>query len=295
MNRIGFFKHGFSGRRIFALLGICALASAAPAALAADKAANEKFLEKARASYYSLKKAGLAQFKCGVTVDWDKTLAEFRKTNPEEADRRVKIFNNIRFDFIEPIGGGQTTVTHSYNGEDHPELAPNFEKIFHGTEQTISGFFSTWSGFVAVPFLPDPSDNYKLVKDHSRYNVSTEDGGVKVLAVLGQDLAIQKVKVSSKSFDSTIATQFHKVDGLYLLSSYDATYASESQGIKGGVKVNIEYQVVDGFQIPKVLDIQGSNNGQTFLMGLNFIDCQVTRSDAPAPAASAVPAAQPLK
>lgn len=285
MGNIGLAKRG----AVF-FLGMCAWAAAAPGVLAADsKAANEKVLQQARASYYSLQREGLAQFKCGVVSNWEKMLAGMRKTNPEEADRRAKIFSGIRFEFTQPIGG-ETKVSHSYTGEEHPEMASNFNQIFQGTEQTIAGFFSTWSGFVVTPFLPDASDNYKLVKDHGQYRVTSEEGEVKVLALMDQNLEIKKVRVTTKAFDSTILTQFSKVQGGYLLTGYDATYASPSQGVKGGVKVGIDYQVVDGFQIPKVLHINGASGGSPFLMELSFVDCQVTRRSAPA----ALPA-QPAK
>lgn len=275
MGNIG---HASKGSWLKVIAGACVLALAATAAGGAEVADKEKVLEKARASYYSLHKVGLAEFKCSITPNWEMMLSGMRKTDPKEAERRLKIFQDIHFDLTAHIGVGNITVTHSYGGEEHPELADNFDKIYHGTEQAMSGFYSTWSGFVVTPFLPDPTDHYALEKDHADYRISTHEGGVDVVAIMGRDMMIKHVRVTTKDFDSTILPKFRKVEGGYLLSGYDATYQSGTEDAKGKLHVVVDYQVVDGIQLPRKLSIKAINSDAPFEMEVTFSGCQVTRN-----------------
>lgn len=287
---------GFSWRGIPGMVVVCALACAAPA-FAADpavgqapgkgsvKAASQtsgkalnkaEILEKARAGYYSLHREGLSEFTCGLVPDWEMMLAEVRKTNPEEAERRLKIFRQIHFE-LTALSLGIINIKHSYSGEEHPELAENFNHIYHGIEQMTSGFFDTWKGFVMVPFLPEASADFNIEKKGTQYRLSYREGDTEVLTRLDQNLVIKSTHIVNSEFDSTIEPQFTRVDGGLLLSGYDGIYVGGEPSTKAVIHVRIDNQLVDGFQLPGRIAVSGSDDGTEFAVEVSFVDCHATR------------------
>ncbi len=270
-------KDGFLQRGVGSLLGAGALAFAAAVASGAEPVADkEKVLEKARASYYSLQKAGLTRLTCTITPNWEMMLRDIRKNDPKEAARRLKIYQKIRFEITAPIDG-DASVTHSYSGDEDPELTANLDSVYGGIEEGVSGFYSTWSGFVVTPFLPDPTEDYVLEQDHGDYRISSHDGGMDISAILGKDMAIKKARVITKEVDSTVLPTFKKVDGLYLLSGFDATYQSGAEK-PVALHVLVDYQVVAGIQVPRKVNMTAGRRDQPFEVEVTFSDCRVAKN-----------------
>lgn len=259
---------------------LCWAFALAMPAQAAEKAPSKlqqvALLEKARASYYSLQKEGLSDFTCSLAPDWSKMLEGVRESNPEEAERRLKIFQQIHFQ-VKALILGMVDVKHSYSGEEHPELADNFQHIYHGIEQMVSGFFDTWKGFVMVPFLPETSVDFNIQKKGAQYRLTYSEGDTAVVTLLDPNLVITSTHITSSEFDSTIKPQFTKVDGGLLLSGYDGTYVGRSPASKAVIRVRIDSQVVDGFQLPHKVAVSGSDDGSKFAIDLYFTDCHATR------------------
>ncbi|HEY5994139.1 MAG TPA: hypothetical protein VIU46_06000 [Gallionellaceae bacterium] len=282
----------FMWRGVFSLLGICALGFLAPVAYGAETvperagkasalpsgktSAKEEILLKARASYYSLKKEGLNEFKCSIEPDWEAPLAELRKTNPQEVERRLKLFKKMHFEFTASVLGN-IDVTHRYDGEVPADMAANFEQIYGGIRQMTSGFYATWKGFTLTPFLPEAREAYTLDQEPSQYRLGYEGGGTKVVTFLDPDMAITSAQITNDAFDSTITPKFRKVAGGFLMSGYDAVFEGTSPPSKITLHVLIDYKLVDGFQLPSRLDLQGSSEGKPFSLVVSFVDCHATR------------------
>ncbi len=281
MNRGGFSWRLVSGLVAVALMAPAALAAEAASAPAATAAAaqlsdNEKVLVKARAAYYSLKQEGLAEFTCRLVPNWDKLLVDVRKINAKEADRRLAIFGKIHFE-ARVAADGKVSVTHRYEGQEPADLAENFRHIYHGVEQTASGFFDSWKGYVLTPYLPQAGAAYTLEQDASQYRVTYKEGGADILILLDPELTIQSARVVEKDFDITFYPQFRKVKGGLLLTGYDTRYEGTSPPTKGEGHILIEYQKVGGFQIPSKLNLTGVDNGARFAVEISFTECRATR------------------
>ncbi len=273
------------------LPGICALALA-PAAQAADKpadvlAADDQLIAQARASYYSLKREGMAEFRCRVAPNFEAVIAELRKTNAAEADRRAKLFQRMRFDVTVPIEGN-VSLTHSYDGEVPADLAANFDKINHGMDQAVRGFFMTWRGFMVTDMFPRPAVAYTLDKVQSGYRISYLDHGASALVTMDHDMVISSIKMTMGPFEGTISPHFEKIDGKLVLVSYEGVSQGPVPGahvpdVKAKGHFKIDNQLVDGFLIPRHHEMQGTVNGETAAMGITFSDCHAKRTDAAAP------------
>ncbi len=281
------------------MLGACALAFAA-AAHAADQppadvlAADDQIIAKGRASYYSLKAEGMSGFSCQLVPDFDKALEDLRKTNASEAERRAKLFPRMHFELVAPLMGN-AVVTHSFDGEEPADLAGNFEKIYNGMDQMARGFFMTWRGFMVVDVFPKPGQPYTLEKVQSGYRIYYPDGGADALIMTDPDLVISSLKITTPKFVATIRPQFKKVDGKLVLAAYEALYQGTEPGAKteAEARVRIDYQKVDGFQLPQYLHIDGALNGKPYEVGIAFTGCHITKGNEPLPA-QAAPAAREI-
>ncbi len=282
----------YSWKRLLVLSGICALVLAAPAHAADPAPANaqaddDQIIAQARASYYSLKREGMAEFRCRVVPNFDQVLAGLRKTDAAEADRRANILAHTRFELVVPLEGN-VILTHSYDGEMPAELAANFNLVYSNVEQALRGFFMTWRGFMVNDMLPKPGVAYTLDKVQSGYRISYLDHGASALVTMDHDMVISSIKMTMGPFEGTISPHFEKIDGKLVLVSYEGVSQGPVPGahvpdVKAKGHFKIDNQLVDGFLIPRYHEMQGTVNGETAAMGITFSDCHAKRTDAAAP------------
>ncbi len=248
--------------------------AAAPAAVPLSD--NDRLLEKARAAYYSLQKEGFGEFTCRLVPNWEKLLVDVRKINAKEADRRVKVFGKIRFTARVKADGG-VSITHSYEGQEPADLAENFRHVYHGVEQMATGFFDSWKGYALTPYLPEAGTAYTLEREPSQYRLSYKEGETGIIILLDRELAIRSTRVVDQDFDITFHPHFRKTKGGLLLTGFDTSYAGTSPPTKGEGHVLIEYQKVDGFQLPKKLNLSGVDDGARFDVEMFFTECHASR------------------
>ncbi len=276
-------------KRLWLWSGMCALALAAPvhaadqppaaAKVAAGEpvAEREKVLVKARASYYSLHQAGLGGFKCSLVPNWERMLHDLFKTAPEGADETLKELKKIRFE-LSVSGSGIPAITHHVEGELDPELEKSLGDMYGGMEQMVDGFFATWRGFTIRPLLPGPAVEYRLEKTGHEYRISYREDDAEVVTVLGEDLAIKSLHVTSREIDTTLRPVFGKTAGGFLLSGYGAEYQNLQPPSRGVLTVKIDNRMVDGFQLPAKVFVTGEDDGTPFAIEIAFTDCHATRT-----------------
>ncbi len=276
----------FSWKRLLVRSGMCALVLAAPAHAAdqppaGPQAEDDRIIAQARASYYSLKDAGMTEFRCRIVPNIDNMLVIMRKTDAADADLRAKILAKTRFDLVVPLRG-KATLTHSYDGE--VPANPTVDQVYDGMDKSTRGFFQIWTGFMVQGVFPAAGQPYVLEKAQSQYYLSSVDGGSIMFVAMDQDLLVSRMKINDRNFRVTISPRFEKVGGKLVLIGYDATDQAVWQDMKIEFHVKIDNQLVDGLQLPRRYEVQGMVNGQAFDMALTFTDCHVSRGDVIAPA-----------
>ena len=90
---------------------------------------------------------------------------------------------------------------------------------------------------------------------------------------MNKDFSITSTMVSSKAFESTLQPLFKQTAKGLLLSGYQAIYTGASAADKTELQVKVDYQQVDGLQLPKTLDAQGSYGGNPFKVEVAFTGC----------------------
>jgi hypothetical protein len=245
----------------------------AVAAQAADKSDKKQVIQRARASYYSLKANGLVEFQCNLAPDWSAVLQEQLKTDPTAANRAIQILGQLRFTVT--VGtSGQAKITHTTITPTNAEMAKGLDQIYGGMEQMVSGFFDTWSPFMVTSPFPEADSVYQLDEQPNQWSLSYKEGPADVATSMTKDLAISALKVTTADFNSTLRPQFSPNSKGFLLAGYQAEYYGKSPAETTKLNVRIGYQEVSGLQLPRTLGLDGSYGGSPFQIAVTFSACK---------------------
>lgn len=257
------------------LLCCCALSALSSSQSVANK---QSVLSQARQAYYNLRDEGLEQFECSIIPNWEALLAKERKENPEGVDAAVQTLSKLHFNAA--LGAnGKVKLTHNELTGQSEQMMKALAQIYGGMEQMTSGFFDTWSLFMLDHPFPEVQSDYQLEAVGPAYRLSYKDGSASVVTDMGWDFSIKNLQITNSSphFDSSIQPQFTRTPKGFLFSAYDASYKSNSADDATQLKVLIDYQVVEGLQLVKGLNLTGTYGGVPFAVELAFSDCKVTK------------------
>lgn len=247
---------------------VCCLAAVAQSQT--PVANRKKVIEDARHAYYSLRTAGLDEFRATVRPNWELVLQDQLKSDPEGAQAGLKLLNGIHFSMLLDQAD-KVTVTHHADIEPSSEQQrQGFDQIYSGMDQAINGFFATWELFMLNSPFPTPDSDYQLEDLGTQYRLSYKDGQSDVVTMMGKNLIITDIKVNSAEFASSVRPQFvHTAKG-FVLAGYDADYKPTSGS--GVVKLNlkIDHQPVSGLQLPVSIVLDSVMDGAPTHMELAF-------------------------
>jgi hypothetical protein len=246
-----------------------------PLAAGEAQADGKETLEAARAAYYSLGREGLAGFTCLVTPNWDGILASQRHANPAAAEKAYKVLSGLTFG-IEVAPGQHAKVMHAGAPTSAGEKEAESLKIAAaGIERSLAGFFDTWAPFVMTSTIPPASAD--VVEAHGTWNVDYREGPVQIDIVMRKDYVIDVMHVVTAKVDSVLQPQFVRTAKGLLLTAVQGEYRPTAGGNTSTLQVRIEYQVVDGFQLPRRVWISARDQRGVVLMDLGFGTCQAQR------------------
>jgi hypothetical protein len=230
------------------LLMACSLVSMAQSQTAV--ADSKKVIEDARHAYYSLRAAGLDEFRATVKPNWELVLKDQLKADPAAGQAGLKLLNGIHFSMLLDRTD-KVTVTHQTDtAPSNEQQRKGFEDIYSGMDQAINGFFTTWSLFMLNSPFPAPDSNYTLENLGTQYRLSYKDGTADVVTMMGKNLIITDIKVNSKDFISSVRPQFVQTAKGLILNGYDADYKPTSGPGVVKLSLKIEHEPVSGMQLP---------------------------------------------
>ena len=254
--------------------GLALILVAAASVAAAD---DREILLKAQGSYYSLQREGLAEFSCAVQPNWDLMLASSFRADPEVGKRTFALLSSQRFALT--VGGGKP-VKFAYLGGTTPgneQQNKGMEMIKSGLDQALTGLFDIWSPFVLTGPLPSATTPVELSEQPGQWNLAYVDDGNQVNVTVNKDYSIRAVRTVSSSSIGTLHPLFTETPRGLVLSAFQAGYKTLPAGETSQLQVRISYKQVDGFDLPQVLNLAGSQGGTPFLMAVTLADCKVTK------------------
>lgn len=243
--------------------------------LAGQQVDQTELLKKARLGYYSLSRERMDRFQCTLVPNW-KLLLEELKVAPEVVDRAVEKLKAIQFTLTVDRHGA-AAITHTTVAADNDQMAAGLKQVYSGMEEMTSGFFQTWSVFMVHPPLPDANTPSRLEELGIWYLITYMDGASKVETTVGKDFAVSAMKVVNKDFHSTINPLFSKTPKGFVLVGYQAAYRGASAAEATDLNVALENQELDGFTLPKKMDLRGSYGSTPFHVEVSFLGGRVTK------------------
>ncbi len=265
-----------------------ALALLLPCISLAQQPDKTETLKKARQSYYSLKDQGLTGFQCTMDPNWAFLLEPQREANPTGIDAAIQKLQALHF-ALSVGADGNAKVTHNELTAENQQVADGLKQVYSGMEQMATGFFQTWSAYTISPALPDLTTPFELNSIGSDYVISYKEGSAEVTTTMDHDYAISSMRVKTTEFDSTIKPRFKKNPKGLLLSSYQAIYRGATAADATDLDVTIDYQEVNGLQLPQEIFLVGSYGATPFKVKVNFSACQATKSGGETIAQKVVP------
>jgi hypothetical protein len=265
-------SRGWKLRLAFFCAGLFVL-SALPAQ-GADKTDKKEVIRQARAAYYSLRERGLTEFQAGIRPTWEVVLKEQMHSNPQGVQDGLRLLNTIHF-VMSLDSAGKVTVTHSVDAPPPSEKAPGFNQIYEGMDKAVSGFFDSWSPFMLTSPFPAVESEYQLEDQGGEYRLSYKDGTADVVTLMNKDFTITLIKVTSPEFLSSFRPVFARTQKGFILSGYSADYQPRVGSGTVALKVQLEYQEVNGLQLPRKLSLDSVYDGAPTQMELVFGDYQV--------------------
>lgn len=253
------------------ILGVCGLA--VPRAHAMDKAAQKKIVRQARQAYYSLQAHGFAGAQADVRPQWQVLLKPMLESNPAGAQAALGRLQHLHF-AMSLDSSLNSSLTHQWDGTAPADAESNaaFKQIYGGMDQALSGFFQSWSVFMLKPPFPEVEEAYELEEVEGQYRLSYKDGTAAVVIRMTKDFAISELKISTSDFDSTIVPQLKRTPQGLVLASFLGNYVPTKGPGTVQLKVDVEYQELEGLQLPSRIHLDSSYDGQPTEMELLVVD-----------------------
>jgi hypothetical protein len=133
------------------------------------------------------------------------------------------------------------------------------------------------------PF-PAVESEFELEDVGGRYLLSYKDGDTNVSTTMTKELEILQIEIRSPKLRASVKPVLSKTDGVYILLGYQATYDPIDGTGKSSLNVQLDYQDVDGLQLPRRFNLNAIYDGTPAQVELLFTKYQVELANS-APAA----------
>ena len=247
------------------------------AATAAASPDTRDTLEKARLAYYSQQRDGLTDFGCAVQPNWEQIVVTARRALSAADEQALRVLKELRIT-VAAAPARRAKVVRNELPAANEEQAKALQQIYSGMEQTLIGFFDTWSPFVMTSPLPPPTATVTLLEQQGQWRFSYKEGATDISAVLGEDYAIQAMRIGTPQMASLIQPAFTKSPRGFLLNALQGQYKPLPSGPTALLQMRIDYQTVTGFQLPKTITVGGDDGASGFQMEFSLMACQVGRA-----------------
>jgi len=242
----------------------CALANARTQSSEVDK---KQILATARQKYYNLRRSGLIELEASLKPNWQ-AVADFRS-------------HTAALEILEGMKLSISIDSESKLRMDHPtDLIPATEKaadymkkIFDHLDQAVSRFISTWSVFMLTsPFSPVDS-SYEITEFADRYQFSRKEGATNVVTLTDKDFRINEIRVTGENLKASLKPLLKEAPGGLILNGYVANYETSSRHTR--VETSLEYQLVNGLQLPRKVNVNTVYEGEPARIEWLFSDYKV--------------------
>jgi hypothetical protein len=236
----------------------------------ATEAVKAAILPNADKSYYYLQSQGLKAFRCTVQM------------NVKQSDGDQSKFaqlNKIQFSVVVDDQGSAKVTPFLASGRpiDH-----SLDETVSSGQQLVEAFFQMWDSLVFRGMFTGSDDEKKMTPweqpDGFHYSGSFADGSREF--VLTKDSLLTTMKMTSEGTTVVMQPKFTKTDGgLWLMTGIDTDKTVEAFPVNEEEKLSlqIQYQPLEGFQLPAKVEYQAALPTDVVTIDMNFTGYHLTK------------------
>jgi hypothetical protein len=232
-----------------------------------DQVEKKQILATARQKYYNLRRMGLIEFEANIKPNWQ-VVADFQ-SNPDV----VKVLDGMSL-LIAIDSESKLRMDHRTDLIPVTEKSSDYvKKIFEDMDQAVSRFISTWSVFMLTsPFSPLDS-SYEITEFPDRFQFARREGETDVVTLTDKNFKIHEIKVTGAGFNASLKPALKETAAGFMLDGYESKYETSSRETR--VEVRLEYQMVNGLQLPRKVNVKTVYDGKPAQIEWLFSDYKV--------------------
>ncbi len=227
---------------------------------------DNQWLAKTSALYYSSAKAGLTGFDCAVHPDWRKLFASASKGQPvADEDARIALLDKVKITVHARMKGGSTIEWVATEDPDKPldqTSAQMLDGMHRSVEQTLEGFLQFWSPFMEDAIVPDSADGLEITHTPTVHTIHAAQAGTDLTEVFSSDLVLQQFNIVLNGTSIKFSPAYSPSAQGLIVNGFRAHIlpTGTSSGQVQDMKIDVDYQTVDGLLIPGhlTMDIVGT-------------------------------------
>jgi len=242
---------------------------------------NDELLAKAAKLYYSTARAGLEGFDCAVHPDWRALFARANKSIViAEDDPRIVLLKSVSITLHAHMKGGSTLEWIQAPSPDKPldeDSTAMLDSMHQATEQTLEGFLQFWTPFIDGSVVPASSEGLRIETSSKGYTFHAEDKGTKLTEVFDNSLTLEEFDVAMGTMAIQFTPSYKATDQGMLVTSFTARIQAPAKvpGQAEQMRVQVEYQAVDGFPVPARINMEVVDTG---IFNFDFDGCRANRT-----------------
>jgi len=242
-----------------------------PAQSVAKPPDKKTILEKALHTYYVLENLGLKSFQCTAQPDWKKFMDAMAPKPATGEDPRVALLAPVQYS-VAIDNQGDPKISPVLTTEGTPD--PSVQGVVDGAQRTLLGFFQQWDSMVLSSlFSPSEEASYTLSEQPDGYKLNEVSGELNIEILLTKEYIFTTMKSAAPGVVILIKPQFTKTDKGLLMTAMEDDINNGSQK----VNIQIQYQAVDGFQLPSKVSYVATFSGQTVPLEFTFTKYQLAK------------------
>jgi hypothetical protein len=236
----------------------------------------KKIVQDMHEANYTLKKHGLGSVHCSVQVNWADMYQELDATG-DDSKKLLVLLEKSRFKVAIGPEGSTSISVESDEPPPNEQVAERMRQALSGAQETITGFFNSWAGFMVRSMIPQPDEEYQLKAEDGGYLLTYSEGKAIVSINTDTNLKIGHVDFKSEKLSATFDPTFDPTPDGYVLTGYSSNFTAPA-GQPTSVTMTIENETVDGLVLPRALRVTVPYKDKSLPIDFVFSDYKVAKT-----------------
>ena len=224
-------------------------------------------------AYYNMARLGFQELECDLTINAFESLKDMLKLKYPATDPKSQILDSVKFHMTFDKEG---KVSINYT-----PFASTGDEIIDGTikgniiemQASLEWFMNNWGSFVGDPYQLPPDQVYAIEKLPSGYVLTYEDTASGSRGKVSID---NKFQIFEDVFEGK--GRVHKTKTHYISSKQGLLLQSFEDDLNNELLIaTINYQEIDGFQVPKQVSIKNNSIKKPGILEVKFSEYKIKR------------------